>query len=612
MRLATLAGLYVAVVLSAQIGAQKFIRLPFTHLVAPGGVYAIGVALALVQLAHYSGETRRDGAINAQLLIGLGFLGSAFFAGYIALLVHSHPGVPGQEFDRVVGSTWRIVAASLAAFIVSETVDNLVGAPLRGRVHDGVRVVASAGASAPIDSFVFLVLAFGWSGLHFFDGQLVGKIASSVVIGIPLVLLGRRFLPAKTGGYRPRMSDSLIPSSITGKGSHFPPGGSVLDHAFGASDPYTLGVEEEYMLLDAETFDLVQHIDTVLAAVAGHELEPRINSELMQSVLEVATPVCHTPAGVQQQLLRIRRYVTDVAREKGLRVGSAGTHPFSLFEAQRITAKDRYRALVDQMQYIARRELIFGMHVHVAVDDPEKAIQVVNALIAHLHELVALSASSPFWRGEPTGLRSSRHMVFAAFPRSGPPPRFRDYADYAQVVNQLERTGCIQDYTHIWWDIRLHPRLGTIEIRICDAVTRLEDVIAITAYCQALVKHYAELVDRGEEIPSFHRILTTENKWLAARYGLSAPVMDLHTGRRNRLPVAALVRRTLKTLRPHARDLGSEEELAGIDEILRRGNGADRQLHVFNRSRDIVDVVREIADATEGAPEPEPEAAAAA
>jgi uncharacterized PurR-regulated membrane protein YhhQ (DUF165 family) len=203
MRLAVLAGLYVAVVLSAQIGAQKFIRLPFTHLVAPGGVYAIGVALALVQLAHYSGESRRDGAVNAQLLIGLGFAGSAFFAGYIALLVHSHPGVPGQGFDRVVGSTWRIVAASLVAFICSETVDNHVGAPLRGRVHDGIRVVVSAGASAPIDSAVFLVLAFGTAGLHFFDGQLVGKIASSVVLGIPLVLLGRRFLPAKTGDIVP-------------------------------------------------------------------------------------------------------------------------------------------------------------------------------------------------------------------------------------------------------------------------------------------------------------------------------------------------------------------------------------------------------------------------
>jgi glutamate---cysteine ligase / carboxylate-amine ligase len=210
-----------------------------------------------------------------------------------------------------------------------------------------------------------------------------------------------------------------------------------------------------------------------------------------------------------------------------------------------------------------------------------------------------LSANSPFWRGEPTGLSSSRQMVFAAFPRSGPPPRFKDYADYAEVVGQLERTGCIADYTHIWWDIRLHPRLGTIEIRICDAVTQLEDVVAITAYCQALVKHYSERFDAGEEIPSFHRILTTENKWLAARYGLEAPVMDLVTGRRNRMSVAQVVRRTLKLVAPHAKELGSEAELAGVEQILRRGNGADRQLRVFNANRDIVEVVREIAELTE-------------
>jgi len=395
----------------------------------------------------------------------------------------------------------------------------------------------------------------------------------------------------------------IYPPSITGKGSRFAAGGSVLDHSFGKSDPYTLGVEEEYMLLDSETFDLVQHIDTVLAAVQGHELEPRINSELMQSVLEIATPVCHTPADVRDQLVQLRGYVIGVARDQGLRVGSAGTHPYSLFERQRITAKDRYRALVDQMQYIARRELIFGLHVHVAVNDAEKAIQVVNGLIGHLAELVALSSNSPFWRGEPTGLASSRHMVFAAFPRSGPPPRFRDYADYAEVVGQLERTGCIADYTHIWWDIRLHPRLGTIEIRICDAVTQLDDVVAITAFCQALVKHYSERFDAGEEIPSFHRILTTENKWLAARYGLEAPVMDLVTGRRNRLSVAQVIRRTLKLLEPHARELGSEAELAGIEDIIRRGNGADRQLHVFNANRDIVEVVREIANVTEVAAE---------
>ncbi len=395
------------------------------------------------------------------------------------------------------------------------------------------------------------------------------------------------------------MTDQIFPPSISGKGSRFAPGGSVLDHAFGQSDPYTLGVEEEYMLLDDETFDLVQHIDTVLAAIAGHELEPRINPELMQSTIEIATPVCHTPSDVEAQLRTLRSYVIGIAREQGFRVGSSGTHPFSLFERQRITAKDRYRQLVDQMQYIARRELIFGLHVHVAVDDPEKAIQVVNGLLNHLGQLLALSASSAFWRGEPTGLHSSRQMVFAAFPRSGPPPRFRNYEDYAEVVGQLEKTGCIADYTHIWWDIRLHPRLGTIEIRICDAVTRLEEVVALTAYCQALVKYYSEQYDEGKEIPSYHRILTTENKWLAARYGLEAPVMDLATGRRNRVPVAQLIRRTLREIEPHARELGSERELEGIQEILARGNGADRQLRVFNANRDIVEVVREIANATE-------------
>ena len=417
---------------------------------------------------------------------------------------------------------------------------------------------------------------------------------------------GRRQGPARPAlarrdrGRRGAAVKQIYPNSITGKGAV--QGGSVLDHTFGQSDPYTLGVEEEYMLLDGETFDLVQHIDTVLQAISGHELEPRINAELMQSVLEIATPVCRTAGDVQRELLKLRAYVSEVGREKGMRVGSAGTHPFSLFERQRITARDRYRNLVDQLQYIARRELIFGMHVHVAVDDPEKAIQVVNGLLPQLGPLLALSASSPFWRGEPTGLSSSRQMVFAAFPRSGPPPRFRDYSDYAEVVGQLERTGCIADYTHIWWDIRLHPRLGTVEIRICDAVTRVEDAVALAAYCQALVKQLSEQHDRGEQIPSYHRILTTENKWLAARYGLEAPVMDLATGARNRIPVAQLIRRTLKELQPHARELGSDRELEGIGEILARGNGADRQLRVFNANRDIAEVVEEIAKATEAAP----------
>jgi carboxylate-amine ligase len=391
----------------------------------------------------------------------------------------------------------------------------------------------------------------------------------------------------------------IYPATITGKG--FAAGGSVLEHKFGDSPPFTLGVEEEYMLLDPETFDLVQHVDMVLTAVQNGEFTERIGPELMQSVVEISTPVCRTAGDVDSELRRLRSYVTNVAREQGLRVGSAGTHPFSLFERQRITARDRYRNLVDQLQYVARRELIFGLHIHVAVDDPEKAIRVLGALLLHLPELLALSASSPFWRGEATGLSSSRQMVFAAFPRSGPPPRFRDYSDYAEVVGQLEKTGCIADYTHIWWDIRPHPRFGTIEVRVMDAVTRVEDTAALAAYVQGLVKLYSERYEEQAGLPSHHRILTTENKWLAARYGLEAPVMDLATGRRNRVPVAQLIRRHLREIEPHARELGSERELEGIREILARGNGADRQLRVFNANRDIVEVVREIADATEAA-----------
>ncbi len=394
----------------------------------------------------------------------------------------------------------------------------------------------------------------------------------------------------------------IYPASITGKG--FAAGGSVLDHRFGTGDPYTLGVEEEYMLLDAETFDLVQHIDTVLAAVAGHELETRINAELMQSVIEIATPVCRTAGDVDTWLRKLRSYVCELGREQGLRVGSAGTHPFSLFERQRITARDRYRNMVDQMQYIARRELIFGLHVHVAVDDPDTSIAVMNGLQVDIPILLGLSGSSPFWRGEPTGFSSIRQMVFAAFPRSGLPPRFRDYAEYAEVVGQLEKTGCIADYTHIWWDVRPHPKWGTVEVRICDAVTRVEDAVALAAYCQALVKFYSERHESGDEVVAPHRMLTSENKWLAARYGLQAPLMDLETGRRNRVALAQLVRRRLKEIEPHARELGSERELEGIKAILRRGNGADRQLRVFNANRDIVEVVQEIANATEDAAVP--------
>jgi glutamate---cysteine ligase / carboxylate-amine ligase len=374
---------------------------------------------------------------------------------------------------------------------------------------------------------------------------------------------------------------------------------SVLDHRFGAGEPYTLGVEEEFMLLDPETWDLVQHIEAVLAKAAEGEFADRVHSELMQSVVEITTPVCRSAAEAGEQLRRLRAHVSEVARSEGCRYASAGTHPFSFFERQRITAKDRYRRLVEQMQYIARRELIFGMHIHTAVDDADKAMAVTNALLPHIAEFLALSASSPFWRGEPTGLHSSRQMIFSSFPRSGIPPRFSSYAEYAELVGQMERTGAIADYTHIWWDVRVHAKLGTIELRICDAVTNIDDVIAITAYFQALVKRYSEDFDAGRKLDGHHRILTVENKFLAARYGLEARVMDLATGASERVPISELVRRTYRDLVPHARELGSEAELEGIDEILSRGNGADRQLRIWNANRDITEVVRDLAKTTE-------------
>ena len=378
-------------------------------------------------------------------------------------------------------------------------------------------------------------------------------------------------------------------------------GGSVVDHRFGSGPPFTIGIEEEYMLLDPVSLDLVQRADRVLASVRDVELGVLLSQELFQSLLEVRTPVCANTAEAEHVLRHLRTQVGELSRGLGLRFGSAGTHPFSLFERQRITRRDRYSALVDQLQYIARRELIFGLHVHVAVDGADKAIAVMGTLAGHVPELVALSASSAFWRGAPTGLASSRQSIFAAFPRSGPPPPFRNYEEYAGVLERLQETGCIADYTHVWWDIRPHPRFGTIEVRVMDAVSRLEDALAIAAYVQALVKLYAEAYDAGEPLPVAERTLAGENKWLAARHGLDAPLIDLGTRSRIRVSAAQLVRRNLDELEAHARELGSERELEAIRRILLDGNGAEEQRRRFEETRDILEVAREIAERTEAA-----------
>jgi glutamate---cysteine ligase / carboxylate-amine ligase len=373
---------------------------------------------------------------------------------------------------------------------------------------------------------------------------------------------------------------------------------SVLDHRFGSGPPLTVGIEEEYMLLDPAGFDLVSGVEELLAEAAEGELADRLKPELMQCVLESGTIVCKDIASAATDLRLIRQYVAHQARTHKMRLGAAGTHPFSLFENQKITARDRYRVLVEMLQYVARRELVFGMHVHVAVPTPEACLAVMEGVLIELPVLLALSANSPFWRGDYTGLASSRAMIFSAFPRSGLPPRFNDYTDYAEAVGFMEATGAIGDYTHLWWDVRPHPRLGTLELRVMDCQTRVEDAIALAAYVQCLVKMLLDRYDDGQVL-SYHRMLLAENKWLALRYGLDAPMMDLAAGKRVKMAARTLAKRRLRELRPIARSLGCAEELARIDWILEHGNGADRQRQVWNANRDIAEVAQEIASAAE-------------
>jgi glutamate---cysteine ligase / carboxylate-amine ligase len=373
---------------------------------------------------------------------------------------------------------------------------------------------------------------------------------------------------------------------------------SVLDHRFGSGPPLTVGIEEEYMLLDPAGYDLVSGVEDLLAEAAEGELANRLKPELMQCVLESGTIVCDDIPAAATDLRLIRQYVAHQARAHKMRLGAAGTHPFSLFENQKITARDRYRALVEMLQYVARRELVFGMHVHVAVPSPEACLAVMEGVLIELPVLLALSANSPFWRGDHTGLASSRAMIFSAFPRSGLPPRFDDYNDYAEAVGFMEATGAIGDYTHLWWDVRPHPRFGTLELRVMDCQTRVEDAIGLAAYVQCLVKLLLDRYDDGQVL-SYHRMLLAENKWLALRYGLDAPLMDLAAGKRVKMAARTLAKRRLRELRPIARSLGCVEELARIDWILENGNGADRQRQVWNANRDIAEVAEEIASAAE-------------
>jgi carboxylate-amine ligase len=367
-----------------------------------------------------------------------------------------------------------------------------------------------------------------------------------------------------------------------------------MDHRF-AGPPYTLGVEEELMIVDGRTMDLVPAIEEMIEAVPRETLG-QVKPELIQSVLEIATDVCRDVGEAAGQLEDLRRRVRETAEAKGLTIGSAATHPFAHWEDQRIVKRERYREIVDMLGFVARQELLFGLHVHVGIDDADKAIHVANGMRVHIPILLALSTNSPFWRGRPTGLKSSRTPIFRLLPRVGIPPRFEGWREYCARLDFMVEAGAVPDYTFLWWDVRPHPNLGTVELRSCDAQTRLEHTVALAALVQAMAKELAEHFEAGHELADYPTPLLEENKWLAARYGMQGDLIDLPASAR--IPTAELARRLVERLRPHARELGSEREFDVLEDLIEHGSGADRQLAEYRANRDMVALVRAIVAAT--------------
>lgn len=346
-----------------------------------------------------------------------------------------------------------------------------------------------------------------------------------------------------------------------------------MDVNYGKRAPFTLGVEEELQLVSSDSFDLTSRYAEVFGEAARHD--SRIREELLQSTVEVATEPCATVPEAIAEAAELRRNAQAHAEAEGVRILSAGTHPFARYEHQDVTEKTRYVELMDELQWAAERQLIFGLHVHVGLDTSSQAIAVANGLRTWLPELLALSANSPFWHGRDSGLSSTRSKIFDAMPRSGLPPSFASFEEFELLVERGVRTGSFADYTFIWWDLRPHPRLGTIEVRVCDAQTRLENVAVLVALVQSLAATLAERFDRDGALQTQPVTLIAENKWRAVRYGLDADLVDLV--RDEQRPARDALRELAELAQPAATRLGCAEELALLELVLTRGDGAGEQ-----------------------------------
>jgi carboxylate-amine ligase len=358
---------------------------------------------------------------------------------------------------------------------------------------------------------------------------------------------------------------------------------------------YTLGIEEEFAIVDPHTRELRSHIQEILEG-GKVLLKEQIKPEMHQSVVELGTEICDSIEHARAHVVDLRSKLANLAGKAGLKIASAGTHPFSHWRDQLITEGERYQEIVRDMQSLARANLIFGLHVHVGIPDRETAIHVMNQTRYFLPHVYALSVNSPFWVGQDTGLKGYRLKVFERFPRTGIPDAFESLSEYEDYCKLLVKTGCIDNPKKIWWDIRLHPFFDTLEVRVCDAQSRVDDTLAIAALLQAVISKLFKLLRQNTTFRVYRRRLLDENRWRATRYGIDGKLIDF--GRETEVETRSLLNELLEFVSSEVKELGSAREMAHIERIMREGTGADRQLAAYGRTQDMKAVVDQIVAET--------------
>jgi len=358
----------------------------------------------------------------------------------------------------------------------------------------------------------------------------------------------------------------------------------------------SIGIEEEYQTIDPESRDLRSHIASEILSKGKLALSEAIKPEMHQSVIEVGTRVCKNIQEARQNILELRREVITLASEHGMWLAAASTHPFSDWKTQEIYPDPRYHQVLQDMQLLARANLVFGLHVHIGIEDRNTAIHIMNSMRYFLPHILAISSNSPFWMGMNSGYKSYRSKVFERFPRTAIPDVFANWAEYETFVNLLVKTHCIDNGKKIWWDIRPHPFFSTLEVRVCDIPMRLDETIAIAALIQATMAMLYRLHASNKSYRIYSRALIMENKFRATRYGIEGKLIDF--GKEEEVSLKDLMLEYLDMVSDEAEELGSLDEINYIHQILEMGTGADRQLKVFQETGDLKKVVDYIVEET--------------